>query len=103
MKISLVIHLFSCLFNYFYCISVVATVGSTITLECTLSGSLTLWQKKLTGYWSNKLQDNSKYGNTNTKYLTILNIDLNDAGTYRCSAGIQQQQIGLIVTGTYSR
>jgi hypothetical protein len=82
---------------------VVTTVGSTITLECTLSGSFKLWQKWLTGYWSNKFQDSSKYGNTNTKYLSIFNIDVNDAGTYRCSAGSKQQQIGLIVKGMYSR
>jgi hypothetical protein len=78
-----------------------ATVGSTITLECTFSRSLTLWQMKLTGYWSNPLQDSSKYGNTNTKSLTIFNIDVNDTGTYRCTTGSQQLQIGLIVTGMY--
>ena len=64
-----------------------------------------LWQKKLTGYWSNKLQDSSKFGNTNTKSLTIFNIDVNDAGTYRCTAGPQllQSQIALTVTGMHSR
>jgi hypothetical protein len=82
---------------------VVATVGSTITLECTLSGSVTVWQKWMTSYWSNKLQDSSKYGNTNTKYLTRFNIDVNDAGTYRCTAGSQQLRISLSVTGMYSR
>jgi hypothetical protein len=82
---------------------VVATVGSTITLECTLSGLFMLWQKKLIGHWSNTLQDSSKYGNTNIKSLTIFNIDVNDAGTYRCTAGSQQLQIGLNVTGMYSR
>ena len=81
----------------------VATVGSTITLECTLTGSLTRWQKNMTWAWSSKLEDDSKYGNTNTKYLTILNIDVNDAGTYRCLSGSQRQQIGLIVTGMYCR
>jgi len=82
---------------------VVTTVGSTITLECTLSGSFTLWQKWLTENWSNKLQDSSKYSNTNTKYLSIFNIDVNDAGTYSCSAGSKLQHIGLIVKGMYSR
>ena len=62
-----------------------------------------LWQKKLTGYWSNKLQDSSKYGNTNTASLTIFNIDVNDAGIYRCTAGSQQLQIGLTVTGMFCR
>ena len=82
----------------------VATVGSTITLECTLSGSLTLWQKNMTEFWSSKLHNSSKYGNTNTKSLTIFHTDVNDAGTYRCTTGSQQQQIiGLIVTGMYSR
>ena len=81
----------------------VATVGSTITLECTLSGSLTLWQKWMTSYWSVQLQDSSKYGNANTVYLTIFNIDVNDIGTYRCTAGSQQLLISLIVTGMHSR
>ena len=81
----------------------VATVGSTITLECTFSGSVTVWQKWIASYWSNKLQDSSKYGNTNTKFLTIFNIDVNDAGTYRCTAGSQQLRISLSVTGMYSR
>ena len=62
-----------------------------------------MWQKLLTNYWSNKLQDSSKYGNTNTKYLTIFNIDVNDTGPYRCTAGSQQLYIGLTVTGMYSR
>ena len=83
----------------------IATVGSDITLECTLSGSLRIWQKLITGFWSSKLQDSSKYGNTNTKFLTIFNIDVNDAGTYRCTAGPQllQSQIALTVTGMHSR
>ena len=68
-----------------------------------MSGSFKLWQKKLSGYWSNKLQDSSKYENTNTKYLSIFNIDVNDAGVYRCAAGTQLQQIGLTVTGMHSR
>ena len=80
-----------------------ATVGSNITLECTLSGSLFLWQTNMTGFWSNKLQDSSKYGNTNTKFLNIFKIDVNDAGFYRCTAGSQQLLISLIVTGMYSR
>ena len=80
-----------------------ATVGNTITLECALSGSLTLWQTNMTGFWSSKLQDSSKYGNTNTKFLNIFKIDVNDAGFYRCTAGSQQLLISLIVTGMYSR
>ena len=83
----------------------VATVGSDITLECKLSGSLKLWQKWLIEHWSNKLEDSSKYGNTNTKSLTIFNIDVNDAGTYLCTTGSQRQQseISFTVTGMYSR
>jgi hypothetical protein len=68
-----------------------------------LSGSFTLWQKWLTGYWSNTLEDSSKYGNTNTKSLTIFHIDVNDDGTYRCTRSQHHQIIGLIVTGMYSR
>ncbi len=81
----------------------VTTVGSNITLECTLAGRFTLWQKWMTQYWSNTLQDSSKYGNTNTTSLTIFNIVVNDTGTYRCTAGSQQLQIGLTVIGMYSR
>ena len=86
-----------------YWISVVAIVGGAIILECTLTGSNTWWQKNMTWTWSSKLEDSSKYRNTNTKYLTIFNIDVNDAGTYRCLDGTQRQQIGLIVTGMYCR
>ena len=57
----------------------------------------------MTWVWSSKLEDGSKYRNTNTKYLTIQNIDVNDAGTYRCFAGTQRQQIGPTVTGMHSR
>ena len=57
----------------------------------------------MTSYWSNRLQDSSKFGNTNTTSLTIFNIDMNDAGAYRCSAGSKHQQIGLTVTGMYCR
>ena len=81
----------------------VATVGSNITLNCTIVGSFILWQRQLTGYWSSKFNDSSKYGNTNTTILTIFNIDVNDAGTYRCTVGSTQLQIGLTVTGMYSR
>ena len=80
-----------------------ATVGSTITLECTLSGSPTIWQKWMVHFWSNNFQDSSKYKNTNTKHLTIFNIDVNDTGVYLCTAGSQKLQIGLSVTGMHSR
>ena len=79
------------------------TVGSSIILECTLSGSLYQWQKKLNTYWSNAFQEESKYGNVNTAFLTIYDIDIYDAGTYRCTAGPQQMQINLIVIGMYGR
>ena len=81
----------------------VATVGSTITLVCTLSGSFTIWQNDIAGFWSTKLQESLKYGNTSTTLLTIFNIDASDAGTYRCTAGSQQQRIALTVTGMYNR
>ena len=48
----------------------------------------------MTEFWSSKLVDSSsKYENTNTAFLTIFNIDVNDTGIYRCSAGSQQLQI----------
>ena len=79
------------------------TVGSSIILECTLSGSFYQWQMKLNTYWSNAFQEDSKYGNVNTAFLTIHDIDTYDAGTFRCTAGSQQMQINLIVTGMYGR
>ena len=59
----------------------------------------------MTGFWSTKLQDSSKYGNTNITSLTIFNIDVNDASTYRCTVWPQplQSQIALSVTGMHSR
>ena len=33
----------------------------------------------------------------------MFNIDVNDAGTYRCTAGSQQMQINLIVICIYGR
>ena len=80
------------------------TVGSTITLQCTLSGSFYQWQKWLGAYWSNTFQDRSKYRNSNTSFLTIYNIDVYDAGTYRCTTtGSKKLQISLTVTGMSSR
>ena len=83
------------------------TVGSTITLECTISGSFYQWQKWLDGYWSYAFQRSSKYGNANTAFLNIYNIAIDDAGTYRCTAttsnGSQQLNINLVVTGMSSR
>jgi len=69
--------------HHSYQISVQATVGSNITLECTVSESLYQWQKWLGTYWSNTFQDSSKYGNANTAFLTIYNIAIDDTGTYR--------------------
>ena len=87
--------------------SVQATVGSTITLECTVSGSIYQWQKWLDAHWSNVFQNSSKYGNANTTFLNIYNIAIDDAGTYRCTAtgsnGSQQLQINITVTGMSSR
>jgi hypothetical protein len=82
---------------------VATTVGSYIILECTVSGSSYQWQNKLNTYWSNAFQEGSKYGNVNTTLLTIYDINTNDAGTYRCTAGSQQMQINLIVIGMYGR
>ena len=79
-----------------------ATIGSTIKLECTASGSFYQWQRLLGSYWSNAFQESSKYRNVNTAFLTIYTIDVNDAGNYRCTAtgsGTQQSLISLTVTG----
>ena len=82
-----------------------ATVGSNITLECTVSGSFYQWQKWLDGHWSNVFQNSSKYGNNaNTAFLNIYNIAIDDAGTYRCTPnGSPQLQLNLTVTGMSSR
>ena len=58
---------------------------------------------KLNNYWSNTFQEDSKYGNVNNAFLIIYDIDTYDAGTYRCTAGLQHMQIHLIVTGMYGR
>ena len=85
-----------------------ATVGSTITLKCTVSGSFYQWQRWLDIYWSNTFQNKiSKYGNAKTAFLNTYNIAIDDAGTYRCTAtgsnGSQQLHINLDVTGMSSR
>ena len=80
-----------------------AAVGSTITLECPVSGSSYQWQKYLGTSWSNTFQESSKYGNVNTAFLAIYNITIDDTGTYRCSTTGSLKLQNLTVTGMSSR
>ena len=80
-----------------------ATVGSSITVVCTVSWSSYQWQKKIENVWSRALLESSKYLNANTSSLTINNIDINDDGKYRCTAGSHQLYIDVTVTSMYSR
>ena len=76
--------------------------GSTTTLTCPLQGSSFQWQKLNHSYWF-ILEQGAKYGNVNTGYLTINNVDPHDGGTYVCKAdGIQQLLMTIVFRGTQS-
>jgi hypothetical protein len=47
------------------------------------------WQKR-TNSGLRILQQGAKYGNVNTGYLAIYNVNPHDGGTYLCTTGIQQ-------------
>jgi hypothetical protein len=81
---------------------VIVIEGSTTTLTCPLQGSSFQWQKLNHSYWF-ILEQGAKYGNVNTGYLTINNVDPHDGGTYVCKAdGIQQLLMTIVFRGTQS-
>ena len=77
----------------------IAIEGGTTTLTCPIQGSSFTWYKLINSSWS-KLQQGAKYGNGNTGYLAIYNIDPNDGGRYLCTTGSQQLQMNIVFRGT---
>ena len=75
-----------------------AISGSTTTLACPLQGSSFQWQK-VVNYVRFTLEQGAKYGNVNTGYLIIYNVDPSDAGIYFCTVGSQQRSIQVTVIG----
>jgi hypothetical protein len=66
---------------------VIAIEGSTTTLTFLLQVSYFQWYKLTNSGWS-LLQQGAKYGNVNTGYLAIYNVDPHAGGTYLCTNGI---------------
>ena len=52
--------------------------------------------------WS-MLQQSAKYGNVNTGYLTIYNVDSHDGGTYLCTTGVPELEMNIVFRGTQSK
>jgi hypothetical protein len=77
---------------------VIAIEGSTTTLTCPLQGSSFQWNKLNHTYWS-ILKHGVKYGNVNTGYLAIYNVDPHDGGTYSCTTDIQQLNMKIVFRG----
>ena len=89
-----------------------ATIGSTVTLNCTASGSPAVtsitWQRvKAEGVATLHVSSTTKYGGATVNFpsLIIYNVDTDDEAQYRClatnSAGIGQSQLTFLdVTGS---
>ena len=80
----------------------IAIEGSTTTLTCPLESSSFQWKKLVNSHWS-ILQQGAKYGNVNTGYLAIYNVDPHDGGTYLCTTGIQPLFMKIVFRGTQSK
>jgi hypothetical protein len=80
---------------------VIAIEGGTTTLTCPLQGPSFQWHKLIHIYWS-KLEQGAKYGNVNTGYLDIYNVDPHDGGTYLCITGMQQLYMKIVFRGKQS-
>ena len=76
--------------------------GNTTTLTCPIQGSSFTWYKLINSRWS-MLQQSAKYGNVNTGYLAIYNVDPHDGGIYLCTTGSQQLQMNIVFRGTQSK
>ena len=79
----------------------IAIEGGTTTLTCPLQGLSFTWQKLNHSYWS-KPEQGAKYGNVNTGYLDIYNVDPHDGGTYLCITGMQQLYMKIVFRGKQS-
>lgn len=75
-----------------------AISGSTTTLTCPLQGSSFQWQKVVNYIWIT-FEQGAKYGDVNTGYLIIYNVDPRDAGSYFCTVGSQQRSMQVTVIG----
>jgi hypothetical protein len=81
---------------------VIVIEGNTTTLTCPIQSSSFTWYKRINSRWS-KLQQGAKYGNVNTGYLAIYNVDPHDGGRYLCTTGSQQLQMNIVFRGTQSK
>ena len=80
----------------------IAIEGGTTTLTCPIQGSSFTWLKSTNSGWS-ILQQGAKYGNVNTGYLAIYNVDPHDGGTYLCKTGTQQLYMTIVFRGKQSK
>ena len=80
----------------------IAIEGGTTTLTCSLQGSSFQWYKLTNSSWS-LLQQSAKYGNVNTGYLAIYNVDQHDGGRYVCTTGSQHLHMNIVFRGTQSK
>ncbi|XP_069133193.1 protein sax-3-like [Argopecten irradians] len=85
------------------------TTGTTFTLQCTVTSSLTItsvfWQRTINGVPTTLTIDNVNYSGaiTSAPSLTIISADSGDTGTYTCfganAAGTSSATTQLTVTG----
>ncbi|XP_069133962.1 serine-rich adhesin for platelets-like isoform X35 [Argopecten irradians] len=85
------------------------TTGTTFTLQCTVTSSLTItnvfWQRTINGVTNSLTIDNVNYSGatTSSPSLTIISADSGDTGTYTCfgsnTAGTSSATTQLTVTG----
>ena len=80
----------------------IAIEGGTTTLTCPIQSSSFTWQKSTNSGWSVP-QQGAKYGNVNTRYLAIYDVDPHDGGTYACRTGNQELQMNIVFRGTQSK
>jgi hypothetical protein len=81
---------------------VIVIEGNTTTLTYPIQGSSFKWYKLIKSGYS-KLQQSAKYGNVNTGYLAIYNVDPHDGGRYLCTTDIQQLYMTIVFRGTQSK
>ena len=80
----------------------IAIEGGTTTLTCPLQGSYFTWLKSNNSGWSIPKQG-AKYGNVNTRYLAIYDVDPHDGGSYECRTGSQRLPMNIVFRGTQSK
>ena len=81
----------------------IAIEGSATTLiTCPLQCSSFQW-RTLTNSGLPILQQGAKYGNVNTGYLAIYNVNPHDGDTYICTTGIPQLYMTIVFRGTQNK